>query len=140
MAATTRTSVLIVSFPPTRSNCWSCSTRSTFACVAGVMSPISSRKSVPPSACSNLPMRLRSAPVNAPFSWPNSSLSRSDSGIAAQLIARNGFVGAGGVLVDRAGDEFLAGAALAEDQHRHVLRGDAADRLVHLLHGRASGR
>ena len=45
-------------------------------------------------------------------------------------------VGAVGVLVDRAGDQFLAGAALAEDQHGHVLGGDAADGLVDLLHGR----
>ena len=38
-------------------------TRSIFACKAGAMSPISSRNSVPPSACSNLPMRCRTAPV-----------------------------------------------------------------------------
>ena len=31
------------------------------------MSPISSKNKVPPLHCSNLPMRLRSAPVNAPF-------------------------------------------------------------------------
>ena len=49
------------------------STRSSFACVAGVMSPISSRNSVPPSACSKRPARWRSAPVKAPRSWPNSS-------------------------------------------------------------------
>ena len=30
------------------------------------------------------------APVNAPFSWPNSSLSRSVSGSAATLTAMNG--------------------------------------------------
>ena len=89
-------------------------------------------------ACSNLPIRWRSAPVNAPFSWPNSSLSSSASGMAAQLIARNGRSARLRVLVDGAGDQFLAGAALAEDQHVHVLRGDAADRLAHLLHGRAA--
>jgi hypothetical protein len=46
-------------------------------------------------------------------------------------------VGAAGVLVDRPGDEFLAGAALAGNQHRHVLPGHPPDRLVHLAHGRA---
>ncbi len=51
------------------------------------MSPISSRKSVPPSLCSNRPTRCVMAPVNAPFSWPKSSLSSNCSGIAAQLIA-----------------------------------------------------
>src|SRR5688572_32372498 len=33
---------------------------------------------------------FRSAPVNAPFSCPNSSLSIKDSGIAAQFTATNG--------------------------------------------------
>ena len=101
------------------------------------MSPISSRKSVPPLHCSNLPMRRRSAPVKAPFSWPNSSLSSKLSGMAAQLRARNGCLGPGAVLVDGAGDQFLAGAALAGDQHGDVLGGDAADGLVHLAHRRA---
>ena len=83
-------------------------------------------------------MRWRSAPVKAPFSWPNSSLSSSVSGMAAQLIARNGLSAPLAVLVDGPGDQLLAGAALAEDQHGDVLRGDPADRLAHLLHGRAA--
>ena len=45
-------------------------------------------------------------------------------------------VGPAAVVVESAGDQFLAGAALAEDQHVHVLRRDAADRLAHLLHDR----
>jgi hypothetical protein len=48
-------------------------------------SPISSRKSVPPSADSNLPIRLCSAPVKAPFSCPKSSEAISDWGMAAQF-------------------------------------------------------
>jgi len=59
-------------------------TRRSFACMATGMSPISSRKSVPPSACSNLPVWREAAPVNAPFSWPKSS----DS-IARQERQRN---------------------------------------------------
>ena len=92
---------------------------------------------VPPLHCSNLPMRRRSAPVKAPFSWPNSSLSSSvlRDGRAVQRQERR--LGPGAVLVDGAGDQFLAGAALAGDQHGHVLGGDAADGLVHLAHGRA---
>ena len=58
--------------------------------------------------------------------------------MAAQFRARNGACGPAAVLVDGAGDQFLAGAALAGDQHRHVLGGDAADGLVHLAHGRAA--
>src|SRR5467141_1813621 len=73
-----------------RSNCFSCSTRSSLACVSSAMSPISSRNRVPPSAASNLPSRRATAPVNAPFSWPNSSLSTSSRENAAQLTGMNG--------------------------------------------------
>ncbi len=45
---------------------------------------------MPPSAISSLPFFCTIAPVNAPFSWPNSSLSSSVSASAAQLMATNG--------------------------------------------------
>jgi hypothetical protein len=54
------------------------------------MSAISSRNSVPPSASSNLPLRAARAPVKAPLVCPNSSLSISSSGIAAQLTSTKG--------------------------------------------------
>ena len=41
------------------------------------------------------------------------------------------------VLVDRPGDEFLAGAALALNQDGDILRGDSANGLEHALHGLA---
>ena len=47
--------------PPTRTTSRSCRARSSFTCSAGGMSPISSRKSVPPSASSNLPRRAGDA-------------------------------------------------------------------------------
>ena len=53
----TRTSTLTGSLPPTRVNSRSCSTRSSLTCADSGISPISSRKSVPPSASSNLPRR-----------------------------------------------------------------------------------
>jgi hypothetical protein len=56
--------------PPSRVTARSCSTRSSRACSACGMSPISSRNSLPPCACSNLPRCARIAPVNAPFSQP----------------------------------------------------------------------
>ena len=90
MAATTRTSTGIGLVPPTRWTFCSSITRSTLACASSDMSPISSRKSVPPSACSNLPLRCSVAPVNEPFSWPKSSLSSSSRGIAAQLTSTKG--------------------------------------------------
>ena len=55
------------------------------------MSPISSRNSVPLSACSKRPRRAAAAPVNAPRSWPNNSDSSKSFGIAAVLMAINGF-------------------------------------------------
>ena len=54
------------------------------------MLEISSRNSVPPAAISNLPGLLCCAPVKAPFSYPNSSLSTSVSGIAPQSTGTKG--------------------------------------------------
>ena len=59
--------------------------------------------------------RFSVAPVNAPFSWPNSSLSRISSGIAAQFSAKNGPF-ARSLSNAARGDELLSGARLAEDQ------------------------
>ncbi len=57
-------------------------------CNAGDMSPISSRKRVPHvSLLEKRPRRSASAPVNAPFSWPNNSDSRRSAVNAAVLRA-----------------------------------------------------
>ena len=45
---------------------------------------------MPPWACSKQPAERSMAPVNAPFSWPNNSLSIRVSGKAAALIATKG--------------------------------------------------
>ncbi len=87
VAAMTRTSTGINLSPPTRSTFPSSSTRSTLACACRLMSPISSSRIVPPSACSNFPMRCAVAPVNEPFSCPKSSDSMSSEGMAAQLTS-----------------------------------------------------
>ena len=49
-----------------------------------------------------------------------------------------GLVRAQAVGVDRAGDQLLARARLAADEHGGLGRGDPADRLVDLLHGAAA--
>ena len=54
------------------------------------MSPISSKKSVPPLACSNLPILLSTAPVKDPFSCPKSSDSTNSFGISAIFKAIKG--------------------------------------------------
>src|SRR3989442_431847 len=73
VAATTRTSTGMASVPPTGIASRSWSTRNSFTWVAGDISPISSRKNVPPRAAANMPCLSRTAPVNDPFTWPNSS-------------------------------------------------------------------
>ena len=63
---------------------------SSRVCASSGMSPISSRNSVPPCACSKRPTPRAVAPVNEPFSWPKSSLSINSRGIAAMLMATKG--------------------------------------------------
>src|SRR5438445_8695744 len=76
---------------PHLSNSRSCSTRRSFVWRSSGISPTSSRKTVPALASSNRPMRCVIAPVNAPFSWPNSSLSSNPVGIAAQFSFTKAF-------------------------------------------------
>jgi hypothetical protein len=63
------------------------SARSTLAWVLRLMSAISSRNSVPPSARRTSPSRSSRAPENAPRFAPNSSLSISVRGSAPQFTA-----------------------------------------------------
>ncbi len=56
----------------------------------GAITPISSRKIVPPSASANRPFLLATAPVKAPRTWPKSSDSISVSGSAAQFTRTSG--------------------------------------------------
>ena len=89
------------------------------------------RRSRPGTACrrgrpSNSPSRSATAPVNAPRAWPNSSLSISVSGVAPQLCATKPRVAPRAQRVQRARDQLLAGAGLAQHQHRQVARRDRA--------------
>ena len=90
VAASTRMSTRRARSAPIRWISPDSSTRSSLAWASSWRSPISSRKSVPPSATSNLPIRRSVAPVNEPFSWPNISLSTRSLGMAAQLTETNG--------------------------------------------------
>jgi len=56
--------------------------RSSFGWISSVLSPISSRKRVPPAAARITPAKFSEAPVKAPFRWPNSC--------ASQHLARRG--------------------------------------------------
>ena len=81
---------LIASLPPTRLTTRSSSARSSLGCMSSGSSPSSSRNTVPPRAASNPPTRAAVAPVNAPRSWPNSSLSIKVGGIDPQSSTTNG--------------------------------------------------
>ena len=67
VAEMTRTSIGRTSLLPTRTIVLSSSTRSSFTCMSKRISPISSRKSVPPSLASKWPRRRAWAPVKLPF-------------------------------------------------------------------------
>ena len=135
MAASTRTSIRISSWPPTRSKVRSCSARSEL----------------------DLELRRHVADLVEEDAAPMGQLELSQSallgvGEGALLVAEElGLAGAardggGGdahegpprpaaVVVERARHHLLAGAGLAAEQHAHVAGGHAADGLVHLLHG-----
>ena len=115
--------------PPTRSNSWSCRTRSSLVCRLSGMSPISSRKTVPPFAASNFPFFAWWAPVNAPFSWPNSSTLQQVLGQRHAVDHDKRLVPPRTPLVDRVGEDLLAGAALAEEQHGGIRAGRPLRRL-----------
>ena len=91
------------------------------------------------------PPRIRpgsawTAPVNAPFSWPNSSDSSSCSGSEAQSTGHERLGGARAVGVDGARDQLLAGARLAQDEDVRLRARRLPDQLEDPRHGRARAR
>ena len=83
-------------------------------------------------------MRLSTAPVNEPLSWPNRMLSTRFSGMAPQLTVMKGSVLALALALDGARDQLLADAAFALDQHRDVGGGRAVPERNDALHGLAA--
>ena len=90
------------------------------------------------SASSKRPICLASAPVNAPFSRPNSSLSMSVLGIAAQLMRTMTAAAPRALFVNLRRDELLARPRLAEQQHRRVGGGYLTRLIEGALDGGAS--
>ena len=122
--------------PPTVVYSPCCRTRSSRVCASIGMSPISSRNSVPPSACSKRPDARCIAPVKAPFSCPKSSLSIRSRGIAAMFTATNGPLAPLSIVVEGARHEFLPGSGLAGDHDREVGLHQSREGTVDLLHRR----
>ena len=126
-----RTSTRRVRDEPTRSNSPVSSTRSSF----GLQVRAARWRSRRGTACRRRPARsgpTRSvfASVNAPFTWPNSSLSNTPSDRPPALTVTSGLAGAAGHGVQRLRDGALAGAVLAGDEHVGVRRPDARDQLA----------
>ena len=111
-----RTSTLTGCVFPRRSITRSCSTRSSLTWTSIGKSPISSRKSVDWLAASNRPICRESAPVYAPLSRPNSSLSMRAVGMAAQLTRIIWPLMARAQVVNRLRHHFLARSGFAEQQ------------------------
>src|SRR3954447_7507581 len=126
-----RTSTGSASPPPTRSISRSWRTRRSLAWASRGRSPTSSRKRLPPSASSKRPIRRARAPVKAPFSWPNSSLSTSPAGRAAQLSLISGLAARRLWEWIPPPDTLLAGPRLAGDEHGGVGRRHPADLVEH---------
>ena len=122
---------------PTGRTVRSCSTRSSFTCMASVISLISSRKMVPPSATSNRPRLFWLAPVKAPFTISEEFALEQGLRKRAAVDGNESLGGARRTNVHGAGHQFFTGAALAVDQHRAGRGSDSADRLLELLHGAA---
>src|SRR2546421_212523 len=109
VAARTRTFTRRVVEEPTRSRSPVSRTRRSFACKFKGTLAISSRNNVLPSASSNRPTRSTRASVNAPFTCPKSSLSKTPSESPAQVDLRSQD-GEQAVVFPGLGDE-IAGAA-----------------------------
>ena len=106
----------MVRVSPNRSTSRSCKTRKSFGCSSRGISPISSSNRVPPFANSNLPALGSVAPVKAPRTWPNSSLSRSCFGYRRTIDRDKRLVPAATGFVDEARQQFFPGAALSFHQ------------------------
>ena len=82
---------------------------------------------MPPSASSKRPTLRDEAPVNAPFSCPNSSLSIRGGGQGGAVHLDQHAVAPPALGVDRLGHDLLARPRLAEEQHRRVRGRDLFD-------------
>ena len=126
-----RVSTAIGLRPPIRSITRSWRKRSSLTWSGSGMSPTSSRNRVPP--CGQLDL----ADVGLDRAGEGAALVAEQLGLEQVLgdrgaVDRDELALAAALLVDRAGEQFLAGAARAEQHHRDVGAGDALDGLATL--------
>ena len=111
--------------PPTRSNRFSSSARRIFACKVRGRSPISSRKSVPRCASSNLP-GLRALARREGTLFVTKQLRLEQRLRDRRTVDRDErAIGAWAQRVQRSRKQFLPRSALALEEHGHVGRGGA---------------
>ena len=116
----------------------SCRTCRSLACSGRGISPISSRKMVPPSASSNLPgLSLVGAGEGAALVAEELGLEQLAGQGGAVDLDEGALARAAERVVDGAGDELLADAGLAPDEDGDVGVGDLIDHLLDGLHARA---
>ena len=115
-------------------------TRSSFGCTSSGMSPISSRNSVPRCASSMRPILLVDRAGERAALVAEQLALEQRRGSAATLTPHERALLPRAQLVERAREQFLAGAGFAEDQHRGVGRRDRLDLLQHPLDRRAARR
>src|SRR5262249_54377190 len=116
----------MTSLPPTRVNSPSCSTRRRETCAARLISPISSRKRVPPLASSNLPIRRDAARAGvgecAVFVAKQVGFEqcrRDCATVDLEELAR----GAARIELNQTGDQLLARARFALQQYGRIAVG-----------------
>ena len=77
--------------------------------------------------------------MNAPRSWPNSSLSARLAATEPQSKTTNGPFGARALLVNGVGHHVLAGPGLADERDRDVGPREALEHVEELVHRRRAG-
>ena len=134
VAPTTRTLTGMLLLSPTRRTSRSCNTRSSFVCSEVAIELTSSRKIVPRFASSKSPLLVRHR------AGEGALLVTEQLGLE-QVLRQRAAVDRDewlmlpvAVEMQRARDQFLAGAAFALDQNRAVGVGDLVDQIVNLLH------
>ena len=103
------------------------------------MSPISSRKIVPPSAAWNRPLCAWTAPRERAARVAEQLRFEQRLGDRAAVDGDERLVAPRARAVDRAREQLLAGAGLAVDQHARVRVGDQARLPQQILHPRTAG-
>ena len=137
VAAMMRTSTATLVSLPTGRKVRSCSTRSSLTCSCSGSSPISSRKSVPPSALRKQPGAVGDGAGERAAHVAEQLALDQVLGNRAAVDGDEALVAARAAGVDGARDDLLAGAALAGDQHGRVGVRDAVDQARMRGDGRA---